>query len=74
MPKVFTFVHLAAFAISVSDRPSLNGFDVDAERREWVLNVLVWITALCKKSDTHLASVLDDTGLCGGAYLIKNML
>ena len=29
------------------------------------------IPALCKISDTHFASVLHDTGLCGGAQLIK---
>ena len=65
--NVFTIVHPAAFAISVRDRPPLNVFDVDTERRERVLNVLVWIPAFCKISDTYLVSVLDDTGLCGGA-------
>ena len=69
--KIFrTSLHLA---ISLREIPLLNAFDVDAERREWDLNALVWIPALCKISDTHLASVLDDTGLSGGAYLIKNM-
>ena len=31
------------------------------------------MNTLCKISDAHLASVLDDTGLSGGATLIKNM-
>ena len=69
--KIFrTSLHLA---ISLREIPLLNAFNVDAEQREWDLNVLVWIPALCKISDTHLESVLDYTGLCGGAYLIKKM-
>ena len=66
-PNIATFVYPAALAISVRDRPPLNASDVDAEQREWDLNVLVWMSALCKISDTHLASVLDDIGLCGWA-------
>ena len=62
-----TFVHPAAFENSVRDRQPLNAFRVHAERRWWFLNVLVLIPAFCKISDTHLASVPDDTGLYGGA-------
>lgn len=55
------------------ERPPLNAFDVDVEKREQVLKILVCIPAMCKESDAQLANFLDETGLCREPSIIKNM-
>ena len=50
-PNVFTFAHPAVLAILLKDRSALNAFDVDAEQREWDLNVSVWIPGIIHKPD-----------------------
>ena len=73
--KIFTIKRHFASLISgiISDRlHPLDRYSYEISKPKLVC-IKQDIPALCKISDTQFTNVLDDTGLRGRAYLIKNI-